>query len=768
MEDGPVKDRLTIASELALAAMTAMTVVSFVRLFNGTSFLWPLLLIACVSHLVAAIARHGRWPVAAAIPVTVAAALVALTATQYRARAWVILPTPSVLSHMHADLQHAATMFRTVTAPTAPLPGFIIVLAVLVVMVTIASDTLAFRLHAMAEAVTPAAGLFLLATVLGGDRLRLQTTALFVATALTFVLLHRTATNRQAVRRISSNSHRDIRTLLRGGAVVIVATCLIGAAAAAVSPHQHQSPWTRWRGPNDSDGTRVTVSPLVNLRDRLLSQANVLLFTVHADQPAYWRLTALDHFSDDTWSASNSFSRAGGNVDRPDPAGHTHTLRQRFSLLALAQVWAPAAYQPAKVTGTNKLLYDANSGTLIVTRDRTTSDNLTYDVTSDVPSLTAAALTRPGAAMGQDDLAHYTELPANLPEDVRSTARTVVANAHATSEYTKALALQNWLRNNFTYNLHADYSKTNGSVIEAFLHQRQGWCEQFAGTYGVMARSLGLPTRLAVGFTPGQADPNHPGTFDVFGRQAHAWPEVWFPGQGWVAFEPTPGRGAPGATTYTGIPFQQDIGPTGAPGGNSATAATPAPSPQAPTTTRVPGASGPAAAPSGASGATANPAAQPRQAQKPSGAWPVVVLVVGTIIALLIAIVVALALLRWWLRTRRRRSAHSSAELIDAAWNEACDAVGLLAAKPSKTETRFEYAARSATSAPQAGEAMDELAHLATTAQWAPTPPDPTATARADAIATHVDDVVRNELGTWRHAIATLDPRTLREMASRR
>ena len=75
-----------------------------------------------------------------------------------------------------------------------------------------------------------------------------------------------------------------------------------------------------------------------------------------------------------------------------------------------------------------------------------------------------------------------------------------------------------------------------------------------------MARTLGIPSRVAVGFTPGLQGLD--GWYGVLGKNAHAWPELWF-GEaiGWVPFEPTPGRGIPGAESYTGIPAQQDTTP---------------------------------------------------------------------------------------------------------------------------------------------------------------------------------------------------------------
>ncbi len=115
--------------------------------------------------------------------------------------------------------------------------------------------------------------------------------------------------------------------------------------------------------------------------------------------------------------------------------------------------------------------------------------------------------------------------------------------------------LQGWFQREFDYSLEVQSGHGN-SAIESFLRERVGYCEQFAGTYAAMMRTLDYPARVAVGFTSGTE--TAPGNFRVLGRNAHAWPEVWFDGLGWVAFEPTPGRGAPGAENYTGIPPQQD------------------------------------------------------------------------------------------------------------------------------------------------------------------------------------------------------------------
>jgi transglutaminase-like putative cysteine protease len=91
--------------------------------------------------------------------------------------------------------------------------------------------------------------------------------------------------------------------------------------------------------------------------------------------------------------------------------------------------------------------------------------------------------------------------------------------------------------------------------MKDFLAERRGYCEQFAGTYAAVARMLGLPSRVAVGFTPGEQRDD--GRYYVQGKYAHAWPEIYFDGVGWVPFEPTPERGNPTEESYTGVAAAQ-------------------------------------------------------------------------------------------------------------------------------------------------------------------------------------------------------------------
>ena len=117
------------------------------------------------------------------------------------------------------------------------------------------------------------------------------------------------------------------------------------------------------------------------------------------------------------------------------------------------------------------------------------------------------------------------------------------------------VALQNWFRTEFAYDLSVQAGNSDDAVRQ-FLRIRRGYCEQFSATFAAMARSLGIPARVAIGFTPGELRDD--GLYHVYDRHAHAWPEVWFDGFGWVSFEPTPGRGEPGAESHTGVGAAQD------------------------------------------------------------------------------------------------------------------------------------------------------------------------------------------------------------------
>ncbi|UFU05133.1 transglutaminase TgpA family protein [Ruania halotolerans] len=123
-------------------------------------------------------------------------------------------------------------------------------------------------------------------------------------------------------------------------------------------------------------------------------------------------------------------------------------------------------------------------------------------------------------------------------DDIGAMAREIVGDANAETGYDEALALQNYLRDpdEFTYTESVTAVRTTDAVWD-FLDDRRGYCVQFATTMVILARSLDLPARLAIGYLPGEATDDGG---EIGSHSAHAWPQILFPEVGWVRFEPTP------------------------------------------------------------------------------------------------------------------------------------------------------------------------------------------------------------------------------------
>jgi transglutaminase-like putative cysteine protease len=131
----------------------------------------------------------------------------------------------------------------------------------------------------------------------------------------------------------------------------------------------------------------------------------------------------------------------------------------------------------------------------------------------------------------------YLQLPNILPRRVHSLARDLTAAP--LTPYDRALAIQSYLRSEMSYTLEIGAPPYDRDVVDYFLFDsKKGFCDYYASAMVVLARSAGIPARLAIGFASGTFDPAL-GRFTVLESDAHAWPELYFPGIGWVEFEPT-------------------------------------------------------------------------------------------------------------------------------------------------------------------------------------------------------------------------------------
>jgi len=362
--------------------------------------------------------------------------------------------------------------------------------------------------------------------------------------------------------------------------------------------------------------------------------------------------------------------------------------------------------------------YEPESGTLIVDRTRSTSDGLAYTLLSQVPQRDPAAIASAGTGIPDNIADRYLELPSDFSQRVIDEAEAIVAAAGATTTYEKALALQNYFRDPslFAYDLEVANGHSAERIEDFLFEVRVGYCEQFSGSFAAMARALGIPSRVAVGFTPGEYDPSID-AYVVSGRHAHAWPEVWIEDIGWLRFEPTPGRGGPNDEPYTGIPEAQASNAPGNAPTTLAPEAQPVPAPN-PNNTAQP------TIPQDATTTTTIPRDDLEGTGViggPQGPRFVTILRWGGIV-LALASLLLIPLLYGVLRARnaRREVAHDPRRRIGLAWKESTAALSLLGVRVRESDTPNELVDRLEGMHPESAETLGALAHEVTDATFSP------------------------------------------------
>lgn len=227
-------------------------------------------------------------------------------------------------------------------------------------------------------------------------------------------------------------------------------------------------------------------------------------------------------------------------------------MEQKFELLTPYELAFYAANQPFHFDQPVQSRWRAPEDMIGV---ESTSPEVTYTVVSLVPDVTSDQLRAAGDEYPEWVRERYLQLPDALPSRVRDLAKRVVEGAE--SPYEQALLLEGYLRD-YEYTLDVPSPPRGRDVVGYFLFDLQkGYCDYYASAMAVMARSVGLPARLAVGYAMGSYDHTR-GKYAVIERDAHSWAEIFFPRYGWIEFEPTAGRstfyrpGAPPASSGAG------------------------------------------------------------------------------------------------------------------------------------------------------------------------------------------------------------------------
>jgi transglutaminase-like putative cysteine protease len=699
--------RPSVGVGVARASLTLGAALGLARVFGDTAWAGALAVGALVPPLIWAFCEKRRWPSLATVSAaTVIGAWLAIVVDDPSETAAGI-PTTSALANLGHDLANAPHILRTAVVPVEPQGPALVLAFVAVFAAAFLTEVLARRLEAPVGAIGPSIALYVAIAALGSGRWE-PVTACYALVVMAYLvsLQHADLTTR----RTWFQSHRHRRSqAVRGGIATGALVIAFAIAAGPAFPGARGRAWLNYRSLGKGNGSDLlsTADPLTSVADKLnITNANKEVFTVASKRQTYWRVAGEGQFEDGHWTiAENGSSLSKLPGPRNLPGGEV--LHQTFRLVAADPVWLPAAYRPLRTTAPNAgVLLD--SATLYVGKNAPA--NLTYDIDSEIFLPTKAQLE----TVRFDELREAPRGQRNLPDNFPASIRELAARetAGATGPYQKAAMLEDFFqrRGGFVYDTTVNLGTSEHALERFLLTVKRGFCEQFATSFAEMARSLGLPARVAIGYQSGTLERD--GLWHVRNRDAHAWPEVWLGNDiGWYAFEPT--KSIFNHATRRGDPAAEQ--PSSSTGTTPTTTSTG-------TTTR-----------GSTVTSTPTPRSQNRELTPPTkGSRSSTgrrvfagIAVTALAIALIVAGVVIALVARAMRRTRRRRHDPDARRRVLGAFAEAIERLAAAGVERRPSATAIEFALRQAPAhgAGAAGPPLMDLARLHTAAMFGPQPP---------------------------------------------
>jgi transglutaminase-like putative cysteine protease len=589
-----------------------------------------------------------------------------------------IVPTMNSLRYL-SSLAGQGLAERTSAPPVAPIAGVILLAAGGIGLMAMATDLLAVRLRSPALAGLPLLVLYSVPITTNAAQSGIAAAIVFCV-AVTGYLAMLATDGRERLRRWGRLVHvwqgtdndpapgPDTRQLAASGRRIgLAAVCLaiiVPALVPGVGLHPLFAGYHNGSGPG---GPGVPLpSPLVKMSDQLrrASPETVLTYrTTYKNPPdQYLQVFVLNYdagsekFTLITPQAGTAVS-SGALAAAPGLAANTATINARTEIKISAGVagygsqlsFLPVPYAPETVNVPGS--WQEAKNTLMIYSQHPLS-GLAYTVTSKE----AEPTNKPAARLPKYIERNYLTFPAGPgnSNELLKLANQITKGASTPRQ--KALELQNWFwSGRFHYSLSVNLPDDTAGLVKFLFRTRSGFCQQFAFAMAGLARLVGIPSRIAVGYTAGTPEGN--GTWKVTTADAHAWPELYIPGSGWVRFEPTPG-GADGQGTAVRPQYPGATTSGGSSGGSTTPTTKGTGSPKTGGATspnrarlRVPGGStGKAPAAAGANGSG-------------SSLWLIPV-------AVLALLLVAPRLARTVARRRRWHGASDAARQAHAAWRE--------------------------------------------------------------------------------------------------
>ncbi len=539
---------MTVGTRLPLAGGVAVLLASIALepVFVNLRWFGPVVLVLSVVVAISVLARRFSATAPWAPLLELAGALLALTALYVPGNALLgVLPTPASLGEMRTLLEAAGYAVRTQVSPAQSLDELIFLAAIGVAVVAVTVDILAVSMRRPAVA-----GLALLVLY------SIPTAALvqgipwwpFVGGTAGFLLLLFVDSREHLLRWGRRPDDEDqaptfgLVAAQRIGLLAVVCGIALPLLVPALPPGL-----IRPAGGGAGAGPGTSLSPLAQLVGelRLPESLDLLRVQTNVDDPYYLRVTSLEVYTDQGWalaSLDDTFDAGAGDLPGAPGSSRTRTVDAQIEVLDHDDRFLPTYYATRQVDGGGDWRFDEISGTVWSEDDRT--GGRTYRVLADEPVPTVGGLRAADDLDSEDQVQRrFTALPLVVRPEVSQLVTSLTEGADGPYERTRAIMdFFTDPENGFFYSLSTEPG-TSGDELVDFLVSRRGYCEQYAAAMAVMLRFADVPSRVALGYTPGQ---QNAGEWTVTTDDAHAWVEAYFEGIGWVPFDPTPlggGRG---------------------------------------------------------------------------------------------------------------------------------------------------------------------------------------------------------------------------------
>jgi transglutaminase-like putative cysteine protease len=641
-----------------------------------------------------------------------------------------------------AGIEH----MRVSSSPMDPNDGTRLIFVTIVGLILIMTDLLVSGISRPAWAVAPPATLFLVPALgLGTDTGALN--FLLIAVGYLGILvaegINTTARWTRGLARDSAEGFGEATPVVWRATAYLAIPSLVTALLLAVALPTLSLPGIGF-GTGAGGGPLQLTDPTLDLRRNLSQETDRLVIEYQTQSPGgvYLRMTSLPRLDAEGWKSVQIDLSSGSQLGQPPGLGRAVDSRTtEIRMGNFGSQYLPLPYAPRSYSAPGDWRYDPQS-LVVINADGRPDDLRGLEYSVDSAQIEPSPEDLAGSGVGVPaDVDITSEVPEDLPRSLIDLTDRVVAGAETPAA--KAAAIQRFLRDgDYTYSVEPQPGMGYQALENFLLDDRLGYCEQFASAMAVMARVAGIPSRVSVGFLPGEQVGE---TWEVSIRDMHAWPELYFAGWGWVRFEPTPAVQTGEAPPWTVQPEESpEDEPSAGPSASQSTG------------------------PSASTDPRDTPAEAPVTAEETSGSgWLRTLLWSGAgLVSLLI--LAAPATIRVRRRSQRLSTDGMAEDQVESAWAEIRDTVvdhggawpeGSPRSIGQEVSTRLEG---------EEAASMGRVATLVERARYAKTFSDTEAAAELPTVTQEIRRGIAAPLGPVRRLLAVVLPRSLFPNRTRR